>query len=208
MKKNLVWLTLLACGMTSCNPVTGILKVEKPLKVIHQQTQNCNPMGHACPDQKETVNINPGNYVIKMQLSSKKLAVISMKTASRQLSLNLNIPNGRGIPENGPFHLTSHESGQPFDFESVMTTKRSDSALQRSFEACQYEQNETVCTPQGCWVEHRIRQGARDIRYIDRTTIQKLEGSFMDPSSKEQLAVLNGDRSSVQRIIQAQGPCY
>ncbi len=208
MKNKLLWLALLAGGLTSCNPVTGLLKVEKPLKVIHQQAQNCNPMGHACPDQKETVNINPGDYVIKMQLSSKKVAVISMKTASRQLTLNLNIPNGRGIPENGPFHLTAQESGQPFDFESVMTTKRTDSTSQRTFEACQVEQNETICNPQGCWIEHRIRQGARDIQYFDRTTVQKLEGSFMDPSSKEQLALLDGDRSSVQRIIQSQGLCF
>ncbi len=208
MKINLLWLALLACGLTSCNPVTGILRVEKMLQVIHQQNQTCNPMGHSCPDPKETVNIKPGDYVIKMQLTNKRTAVVFMKTASRQLTLNLNIPSGRGLPENGPFHLTSQESGQPFDLQAVMTTNRTDSAPQRMFEACQVEENETVCSPQGCWVQHRIRQGARDIRYFDRTTVQKLEGSFMDASSKEQLATLDGDRRSVDRIIQSTGPCF
>ncbi len=208
MKNNMLWLALLTCGMTSCKPVTGLLHVTQPMKVIHHQSENCNPMGHACPDPKENVNLNPGDYIIKVQVSNKRTAVISMKTASRQLNLNLNIPSGRGIPENGPLHLTAQESGQPFDFYSVTKTSRSDSAIRRTFESCQVEETETVCSPQGCWVQRRTRFGTRDIRYFDRTTVQKLQGSFTDPSSKEQLATLDGDRNSVERIIQSEGPCF
>ena len=209
MKKNLLWAVLLGCGLVSCNPISGHLKIEKTLTVISEQPQNCNPMGHACPEPKETVHVAPGDYIVNIQFPNKRTAVLALKTASRELSVNLNIPNGRVVPENGSLHLTAQESGQPFDFQALITTTRSDSQRQRTYESCQVSYSETVCVPNGgCTIRTITRWGNRDIEFFDRTTKQTMEASLMDATLKEQLASMDGDRSSVNRIYTYQGQCF
>ena len=208
MKKNLLCGIVLALGLTACDPIRGILNVEQTLKILIDEPNNCNPLTPPCTSGKTAVDVNPGQYIMKLEMSGKRAVQISLKTASQSVVAKLNINKGHTLPEQGPFSLLSQESGQPFDLKGSVSTARKDSARKRYHETCEIPYTDTICTPQGCTTRSGVRMGYRDIVYVDRTTEKNMKASLADTATKLQLATYEGSASSVQRIYISRGHCF
>ncbi len=208
MKKNLLCGIVLALGLTACDPVRGILNVEQTLKVLIEESNNCNPLTPPCTTGKTAVDVSPGQYIMKLEMSGRRAVQISLKTANQSIIAKLNINKGHTLPEQGPFFLLSQESGQPFDLGGKVATTRKDSARKRHQETCEIPYTDTICTPQGCTTRSGVRMGFRDIIYFDRTTEKNMQASLDDPATKSQLATYEGSLSSVERIYTSRGHCF
>lgn len=194
MKNKVLLVAISAFALMGCDPIEGLLHVDKNLKVTH--------------DQSESVNLTPGDYPMKLNISGRKSAQIKLKTGNRDLKLNLNIA-AKSIPDNGTLKLNSKQTGQPFDLQLTVKTTYHDSERRREFESCELMPNPPNCGPNGCYGGNpNPRWGSRDIEYIIRTSTKKLDANLLAPGTQDILARLDGDRVIATKIITRQGYCF
>lgn len=193
------------CGLlilTGCRELSfkGSLQVEQTLTV-----KNSN---------NKLISINPGSYSINSKVTSKKVEITIPTAQNQKQNLTLIIPKGFKIPQNGPFELTSVQSGQPFDLKAIIETKITESAPKRDFESCRAQRWESVCGPFGPSGEITCHQrpvtywGRRSVTYIERQYIRNLTAQWIPKGTEIPAAVSISQNQESERIYLQQGTCF
>ena len=164
--------------------------------------------------RNKLVPLNPGAYSIDFKVSAKKVEITIPTAQNQKQNITLSIPKGLEIPQNGPFELTSVQSGQPFDLKANVETRISESAPQRDLENCTAQRWENVCAPTGPRGEITCSQrpvtywGRRSVTFIERQYTRNLKAQWIPKGIDKAVAVSTSQNQEFERIYLQQGACY
>ena len=210
---------------TSCQPITGYLKVLSNMNIfVTETTEDCNPMGGAGTDicvedeEPETIikakTLSPGEYRTNFSFQSKREVLLSIRTSKYDVEeISITIPEGKNIPQYaGEFELSSNESGQPWNLRGLLDTEEEDSQLTYTTESCTYTKRVWEChwngNSQVCGWKLRTFFGHREVEYYFHYTTTNLSISYFDPSNRDLIAQFKGDRKTREKIYTYQGRCF
>lgn len=185
-------------GLVACGGIDGTLSVKQAISL---------------KDRKgDTYSIPAGSYKVNLNYKENKnrLIIEFDKLNGKKTKIESNTPEGFTIPENGNFSLKAADYGQNMDLDGTVQTTRTQGPERWDRESCQYTEYETWCqtNPQGqtqCYQRPVTRNGWRDIRYYDVTTVQVLTAAFSHDAGT--VAELNARASGTQRYTTYTGRC-
>lgn len=202
-------------ALAACDPIEGTLQVLQPFTAVSgdsSQPCNFNQYDYPCMNPTENITVEPGSYRMSLDMRGRGLAQLRLDVGRSQKVLELQVPRGKGIPDNGQVVLTSQESGQPFDLIADTVTNISNSETQQGRESCQVPVYEQVCRLEGqparerCQTEVRYQTGSQDVTFYYQTKTQNMTAQIQVSGST--VAQLNGSRSNTQKIYTYQSSCY
>lgn len=214
MKKLLLMTPLLL--LTACDPIEGFIQLQQRLDYVTKKSSvGCN--GEAWQpecDIPKNQSIPAGNYSVQIDQTSKWSVAIRIDEGKRRHEISLDTGK-KQIPLDGEFRLSAQESGQPFDVLANLKTNFQNSPEYFDNLSCEVERNrreDCYLLPGGgprpirrCVTTIDIYRGDRDIRYYNRTTATRLNGTLKRQALK--LADLTGSRTSVDRITTYDSGC-
>jgi hypothetical protein len=178
--------------LAGCEDMTGELKVATKFSAyVRNKLKEIPPGNH-----ETTLNIKKEKITATIKVNEDKLAVV------------LTLPGQMSLPENGPFTLTSSESGQPFDTTGHVQTNVSNTELKTGRESCQYYADEPVCNQYGCSIQQVIKNGWREIEYFDEITDQKIQFYTSDVQSGRTQSRFEGAQTTKKQKVTFEGRCY
>lgn len=182
-----------ALAMTGCEDLPGVLIVTKNFNVLVKGKEKKVPAG-----QHET------------SLDFKKDRVVAtIKTADGNLKVELAVPKGAQIPDNGNFELRSSQTGQPFDILGAVQTKVTNSPTQTGYEACQVQDYTHICDPRGCHAVPIVRQGNRFIEFYFRDTDRAMQFDMTAISNvQDKYSRFDGRSQTREKVLIRTGPCF
>ena len=210
---------------TSCQPITGYLKVLSNMNIfVTETTEDCNPIGGAGTDicdedeEPETIikakTLSPGEYRTDFSFRSKREVLLSIRTSKYNVEeVTVKIPEGKVIPQYaGEFQLSSSESGQPWNLRGIVDTEEEDSSLTYTTESCTYTRRVWEChwngSNQVCnWV-YRTYFGYREVEFYFHETTTNLSLNYYNSSNRALIAKFKGDRKTREKIYTYEGRCF
>ena len=117
------------------------------------------------------------------------------------------LPNSVSLPENGPFAISSEQSGQPFDINGEVQTEITRSDLKTEREMCQYQTQEPVCDQHGCTIQNVTKSGWRDIEYFEETTDKQLQFDSLSKAGVSQSHFEGASNTTAKRMT-FEGQCF
>ncbi len=204
-------LSILTLGLTSCDPFEGLLQVKKAFTVIStEKSGSCGgEAGDFNCEQKVNVQIPVGDQNAKMEFFGRDQVQITLKINGRQKLITIDLPKNVNIPQNGEFMISAAELQQGFSIKGGSATNVSDSQPFRGYEQCTYTRYEVVCNVVNnqtvCHEVPRTVYGQQRVEYFNRVTHQNINVNFIETSA---VASFNGSRSSSQRIYTYKDYCF
>ncbi len=190
--KKLIIATMLFV-LSSCVDLAGQLKVFKSFKV---------------KSNSQLVTVNEGQYKAKLDIKKNRTKV-TLENSSNKIKFEIKTSTSNSLPQNGSFELRSTEINQPFNILGQVETKVSKSGTKSGYESCTYRDTQTVCTPQGCFVQHIDRFGQKNVEYYDEYTDQKVDFNITNEISVDDIfGEFNSQSRSARRIIIREGRCW
>lgn len=189
--KNLVFLITLLLVLTSCEDMTGLLKVTEKFNAI---TSN-----------GRTREIPEGQHETKLDFERDSITA-NINFDGREIKIVINLRNV-SLPENGPFELKSGQTGQPFDIKGSVQTEITRSDLKTEKETCTYTAQEPVCDQNGCTIRNVTKTGWRDIEYFEETTNKQLQFETYNRSNRSQ-SLFEGHSNTMVKRFTFQGQCF
>lgn len=149
-----------------------------------------------------------GKYEASLSFKDRK-AYLTLVRKDIQTLATVDFPAGVSIPENGAFSILGTKTGQTFDIEGRMTTKKDQSPTHLTQEYCQWREEEYVCRGHGrrrqCGWETVIYDGRRDVEFHYLTTTQTLAADLLSDNGGR--AQFKGQESDRQKIYTHIGFC-
>jgi hypothetical protein len=164
--------------------------------------------------RNKLIPLSPGAYSLDIKVTAKKVEVTIPTAQNQKQNLSLSIPKGLEIPQNGPFELTSAQSGQPFDLKAMVETRITESAPQRDLENCTAQRWETVCGPFGPRGEVSCQQqpvtywGRRSVTFIERVYARNLKAQWIPKGTEKSVAESVSQNQEFERVYLQQGACF
>lgn len=204
-------LSILTLGLTSCDPFEGLLQVKKAFTVIStEKSGSCGgEAGDFNCEQKVNVQIPVGDQNAKMEFFGRDQVQITLKIDGRKKLITLDLPKNVNIPQNGEFMISAADLQQGFSLKGGSATNITDSQPFRGYEQCTYTRYEVVCNVVNnqtvCHEVPRTVYGQQRVEYFNRVTHQNINVNFIEASA---VASFNGSRSSSQRIYTYKDYCF
>lgn len=201
--------------LTGCDPIKGTLTVSSPFKAIANNFNKCDgdPDVNCDPDDHK-FTVLPGNYDVTFEVTSKKNVNLEMVIRGHKATIEMAIPKGKELPENGGIILSSKESGQPFNLIAEVKTTIHDSEKRAEVQSCTIQWQETVCRQVGypprteCWTQTHTRYGQREVHYFFRTAVKEIVANFSMPAKPdEKSAQFKGSRKDSETIYTYDSGC-
>ncbi len=194
--KRILTLGLLAVSvlaMTGCEDIPGVLIVTKNFSVLVKGKNK---------------SVAEGQHETSLDFKKNKV-VATIKTGEDSIKVELAVPQGAPIPNNGNFELKSVQTGQPFDVLGAIQTTVKDSERRTGLETCQIQDYQTICDPKGCQVVPVTRQGNRQIEFFNRETEKAMQLDMTAVGeSKNKYAHFDGRVRYTEKIVTYEGMCF
>lgn len=221
MSKRTIISILLSCSslvFVACDPVEGDLIVQENFTVKRLIESNCADSGSPCWNQDEKAEITADRYTMKMDTESHNRLIINISKSWNTTRLELTLPEGKRLPNNGDLNLSANESGQPFDFKISMQTTVTDSETHRGNESCTERVQTEVChivpgtnaggaPAQKCEMKTVAAKGEKYVEYYFRNVSEKAESLFLKENSSIVVGVYKGSRHNSNKIYTRTDRC-
>ncbi len=190
MKKLAIAFTALLL-VSGCEDMSGILSVSEKFSVLVKGKSKEIPMG---------------GHNTKLDFEREKITA-TIDVNGKDIKVVILLPDNVSLPENGPFVISSEQSGQPFDVEGTVQTEITRSDLKNGRETCQYTAYEPVCDQNGCTIQNVPKTGWRDIEYFEETTNKELGFDSFSSAGTAQSRFDGASNTTVKRVT-FEGRCF
>lgn len=190
---NLGLVLISVLSLTGCEDIPGVLNVVKDFNVIVKGKNK---------------TISQGSHDTSLDFKRNKV-IASIKTGDKTDKIEISVPQGAQIPNNGNFELKSAQTGQPFDILGAVQTKVTDSRRYSGMETCQKQEYQTICDPKGCHVVPVTRQGNRQIEFFYRDTDQAMQFDMTAVAElNNKYAHFDGRVRYTEKVVTYEGMCF
>ncbi len=191
--------------MTSCINFRGDFTAYRELKLKHTTV-----FGNI-----KYINVPVGRYSAMVNFSSENKIKLTLQNDNEYIIAKLQLPNGHQFPrETGRVFLSARETGQSFDIEGYVNSKKTNSRVRRTSEFCSTVgwENEcrNVCDGGSCRnicedVPVNV-DGTRDVEYRYEHVESDLKLNIMVPNGAH-VAQYSGTDITTNKVYFHKGPC-
>jgi hypothetical protein len=192
----------LALSLSGCRSgssgVSGNIKLSQNIELVRMTSQT-----------EKKYELKAGEYKSVATIQKKSL-ILKVTDQVKNPSFKFLVPSTVKLPHgSGEFTLTSAQSGQPVDLHAKVEQTITKGKVIKDWESCQRagENNQVVCTPQGCFPSGGIGGGTgnRYSTYRNILTETDYEVDLLKDSAN--IGTFTAHDEDVEKSYIHQGPC-